>query len=119
MGFSSQGYCSGLPCPLPGDLPDLGIEPASSGPPALAGGFFTTEQPGKCLTIGPDQVRHFPFLPSGDASEAVQRGASEREGGETEKREALASKWGDGGGGNGVVQLTSPSGCEKDGYQGL
>ena len=29
----------GLPFPLPGDLPDPGIEPAS---PALAGGFFTT-----------------------------------------------------------------------------
>ena len=27
-----------------GDLPDLGIEPSS---PALAGGFFTTETPGK------------------------------------------------------------------------
>ena len=30
--------------PPPGDLPDLGIEPAS---PALAGRFFTTAQPGK------------------------------------------------------------------------
>ena len=28
----------------PGDLPDPGIEPMS---PALAGGFFTTEPPGK------------------------------------------------------------------------
>ena len=30
---------AGSPIPLPGDLPDPGIEPAS---PALAGGFFTT-----------------------------------------------------------------------------
>ena len=30
--------------PPPGDLPDPGIKPAS---PALAGGFFTTEPPGK------------------------------------------------------------------------
>ena len=30
--------------PNPGDLPDIGIEPAS---PALAGRFFTTELPGK------------------------------------------------------------------------
>ena len=30
--------------PSPGDLPDLEIEPES---PALAGGFFTTEPPGK------------------------------------------------------------------------
>ena len=28
-GFSRQEYWSGLPCPLPGDLPDPGIEPAS------------------------------------------------------------------------------------------
>ena len=44
MGFSRQEYGSGLPCPSPGDLPDTGIEPLS---PALAGGFFTTEPPGK------------------------------------------------------------------------
>ena len=44
MGFSKQEYWSGLPFPSPGDLPDLGIEPAS---PALAGGFFTAEPPGK------------------------------------------------------------------------
>ena len=25
MGFSGQEYCSGLPCPPPGDLPDPGI----------------------------------------------------------------------------------------------
>ena len=36
---SRQEYWGGLPCPLPGDLPDPGIEPTS---PALAGGFFTT-----------------------------------------------------------------------------
>ena len=29
MGFSRQEYCSGLLCPPPGDLPDLGVEPAS------------------------------------------------------------------------------------------
>ena len=33
-----------LPFPSPGDLPDPGIEPTS---PALAGGLFTTEPPGK------------------------------------------------------------------------
>ena len=42
MGFSRQEYCSGLPCPPPGDLPDPGIEPVSPTSPALAGGFFTT-----------------------------------------------------------------------------
>ena len=29
MGFSRQEYWSGLPCPPPGDLPNLGIEPTS------------------------------------------------------------------------------------------
>ena len=42
MGFSRQEYWSGLPCPSPGDLPDLGIEPAFLSSPALAGGFFNS-----------------------------------------------------------------------------
>ena len=42
MGFSRQGYWSGLACPPPGSLPDLGIQPMSFMSPALAGGFFTT-----------------------------------------------------------------------------
>ena len=33
-----------MPFPPPGDLPDAGIKPAS---PALSGGFFTAESPGK------------------------------------------------------------------------
>ena len=47
MGFSRQEYWSGVPFPTPGDLPDPGIEPASLGSPALAGGFFPTVPPGK------------------------------------------------------------------------
>ena len=35
-GFSRQEYWGRFPCPPPGDLPDLGIKPAS------AGEFFTT-----------------------------------------------------------------------------
>ena len=42
MGFSREEYCSGLPCPPPGDLPNPGIEPKSLTSPALASGFFTT-----------------------------------------------------------------------------
>ena len=42
MGFSRQEYWSVVPFPPPGDLPDLGTEPASLMSPALAGGFFTT-----------------------------------------------------------------------------
>ena len=44
MGFSRQEYWSGFPFPSPRDLSDPGIKPTS---PALAGGFFTTEPPGK------------------------------------------------------------------------
>jgi len=40
--FSRQEYCSGLPCPLPGDIPNQGIKPMSLTSPALAGRFFTT-----------------------------------------------------------------------------
>ena len=44
MGLPRQEHWNGLPFPSPGDLPDPGIEPVF---PALAGGFFTTEPPGK------------------------------------------------------------------------
>ena len=40
MGFSSQEYRSGLPCPPPGDLLNTGIEPTLLMSPKLAGGFF-------------------------------------------------------------------------------
>ena len=42
MEFPNQEYWSGLPFLSPGDLRNPGIEPVS---PALADGFFTTEQP--------------------------------------------------------------------------
>ena len=54
VGFFRQEYWSGLPFPSPGDLPDPGVEPQS---PALAGGFFTTEPPGKTYPHP-----HFGFL---------------------------------------------------------
>ena len=44
MGFSRQEYWSGLSFPPPGDLPNPEIKPTSA---ALAGGFLTTEPPGK------------------------------------------------------------------------
>ena len=44
MGFSRQGYWSGLPCPPPGDLPDPGIK---SRPPALQADSLPSEPPGK------------------------------------------------------------------------
>ena len=44
MGFSRQGYWSGLPFPSPGDLPDPGINPGSF---ALEADSLTSEPPGK------------------------------------------------------------------------
>ena len=51
QGFSRQEYCSGLPCPPPGDLPNPGIEPASLMSPALAGKLFTTSTIWKAIFI--------------------------------------------------------------------
>ena len=47
MGFSRQVYWYALPFPSPGDLPNPGIQHQS---PALSGGFFTIELPGKPLS---------------------------------------------------------------------
>ena len=52
-GLSRQEYCSGLPFPSPGDLPDRGIKPESSVSPALAGGFVTCQ-----ATFGNHQNSH-------------------------------------------------------------
>ena len=41
MGFSRPEYCSGLPSPPPGDLPDIGIQLLSLMCLARAGRFFT------------------------------------------------------------------------------
>ena len=46
MGFSRQRWL-GLPLSPSGDLPSPGIKHVSPVSPALAGGFFTTKQPGK------------------------------------------------------------------------
>ena len=50
MGFSRQGYWSGLPFPSPGDLPDPGIKLVS---PALQADSLPTELPGKPCTARP------------------------------------------------------------------
>ena len=43
MGFSRQEYCSGLPFPSPGNLPNPGIKPGSL---ALEADALTSEPPG-------------------------------------------------------------------------
>ena len=54
MGFPRQECWSGLPFPSPGDLPNPGSKPTS---PALVGGFFKTESPGKSQSeLGPTQM---------------------------------------------------------------
>ena len=47
MGFYRQGYWGGLPCPLPGDLPNSGIEPTSPVSPALQADSLPTKSSGK------------------------------------------------------------------------
>ena len=49
MGFSRQEYWSGLPCPPPGHLPNLGIEPNS---PTLQAPSLPAEPPGKPMNTG-------------------------------------------------------------------
>ena len=51
MGFSRQEYCSGLPCPSPGNLPNPEIKPAPLVTLALADGFFTTSTTWETQTI--------------------------------------------------------------------
>ena len=41
VGFSRQEHWSGLPCPSPEDLPDLGLELASVCVFCIVGRFFT------------------------------------------------------------------------------
>ena len=50
-GFSRQVYCSGRSFPTAGDPPSPGIELVPLVYPALAGGFFTTEPPGKSQNV--------------------------------------------------------------------
>ena len=51
MGFCQQVYWSWLPFPIPGNLPDPGIEPESPVTPGLSGRFFITEPPAKPLHL--------------------------------------------------------------------
>ena len=70
MGFSRQEYWRGLPFPPPRYLPDSRMEPTTPVSPALTGGFFPTEPPGKTgpdiylqayVTFGVTFLQHFSF----------------------------------------------------------
>ena len=58
MGFTRQKYCSELPFPSPGDIPNPEIKPES---PSLAGGFITTESPGKPLCLYYKAPKHWAY----------------------------------------------------------
>ena len=49
IGFSRQEYWSGLPCPPPGDLRDIGIEPTCLLSLALIGRFLITSATWGCV----------------------------------------------------------------------
>ena len=82
MGFLRQEYWGGLPFTPPGNLPDPETEPRS---PQWAGGFFTTEPPGKpheylaCMSgqrlgtpaLGSNTLDFSPFTTSGDNEEFI------------------------------------------------
>ena len=67
MGFPRQEYYNGLPFPSPGYLPNPRIEPGSF---ALAGGFFTTEPPGKTQVIS---INTSPVFSSVEMSHSLQQ----------------------------------------------
>ena len=62
MGFSRQEYWSGLPCPPPGDLPDLGIEPVPLMSPELAGGFFTASATWEATLSCEEELKALDFV---------------------------------------------------------
>ena len=57
-GFSRREYWSGLPCPLPGDLPNPRIEPGS---PTLQADSSPTKPPGRPIHVSTHFQILFPF----------------------------------------------------------
>ena len=82
MGFSRQEYWSGLPFLSPGDLPEPGIKPVY---PELAGGFFTTEPPGR---VWPGI-----WTQSGGCLEMFQPEDTKEQVGEGERKNRQVERW--------------------------
>ena len=74
MEFFRQEYWIGLPCPLPGDLPNSKVKPMSPMSPALSGGFFTTVATWKTpiLNIPSPQFLPCSICASYDISQSLQ-----------------------------------------------
>ena len=80
IGFSRQEYWSELPCPSPGDLPDLGIEPTSlmtredslPAEPLWLGRSATDSWVGKILWRR-NQLPTLVFLPGGSHGQKTDR----------------------------------------------
>ena len=58
-GISRQEYCSGLPFPSPGDLPNPGVESLS---PALQADSLPSELPGKPICVGTTVITRAPKM---------------------------------------------------------
>ena len=59
---SCHSYWNGLPFPIPGDLPNPGIEPVSLVSPALGGGLFITSATWEGHSLTPKRASHWPRL---------------------------------------------------------
>ena len=74
--FCRQEYWSGLPCPPPGNLPNLGIQPTPLLSPSLAGGFLTTsttlEAPENLTTVYFSSPLSFLNYPDNHAHKVTQ-----------------------------------------------
>ena len=63
--FSRQEYWSGLPFPLLGNLPKLGIKPSSLVSPALLGGwilYYYTTWEAACGDFSPTHLTKYPEM---------------------------------------------------------
>ena len=75
MAFSRQEYWSGLPCTLPGNLCDLGIEPVSPESPALQKDSLPSEPPGSLqiwTTMPTPQFTNTSFLEAREHNRRMQ-----------------------------------------------
>ena len=70
MGFPRQEHWTVLPSSSPGDLPDPGIELVS---PALAGGCFTPEPPGKPQWASCSYIKGIPQSSISSCEDSVKR----------------------------------------------